>query len=115
MAKGKRGFIAGGLEIATGLELIGLSNRMGENKKRMAEEKAQIEKDNAARVKPTVLEYVFYEAGVDMVIDVVSRLLEVLAKQGITIDQDLLNESSELLDAMNYSLEEGRRHRNANS
>jgi len=100
-----------GTQFAIGIELVKLSNRMEENKKIMEEERKKVQET------PTVKEpykYVFYEKGVDQVIEVTDALLEIVLANGIEVDETIMFQAKELIDMMNWVKEAARRNEENN-
>jgi len=92
-----------GVQFAVGAEL----NKIGNNMKKAREE--ELSKQNSApKVEKPVeyqYEYVFYKAGVDSVITVVSGLMEAILRNGIVIEEALYKETEEVLDLMNWLID----------
>ena len=106
MAKLSTQLLKHGVQFAVGMELVNLSKRMEENKIIMDEERKKVQET------PPIKEpyrYIFYEKGVDQVIEVTDALLEAIIANGIEVDETIMFKAKELIEMMNWVKEAARK------
>ena len=106
MAKLSTQLLKRGVQFAVGVELVKLSKRMEENKIIMEEERKQTQETPPFK-EP--YKYIFYEKGVDQVIEVTDALIEAVLANGIEVDEMIMFKAKELIDMMNWVKEAARK------
>ena len=89
-------------KLAVSYEVVQMAGRMERERERVLSKENKEPKVFASNTK---YEYVFYKEAVEQVIRVVSGLVEPLISNAILVDEQLYNETREILDLMNWLID----------
>jgi hypothetical protein len=101
MNKNTKSLVKHGVQFAVSSELVALSKRIKESRKKEEEEKS-------VKVEEPVIkeeyEYVFQEPALYQINDVVSGLVETIISNGMEVEEKLLNQSKQVIEIIDILL-----------
>lgn len=102
MNKNTKSLVKHGVQFAVSSELVALSKRIKESRKKEEEEEKSVKVEEP--VIKEEYEYVFQEPALYQINDVVSGLVETIISNGMEVEEKLLNQSKQVIEIIDILL-----------